>query len=471
MRWSDFINQIRKLGYKGVDDDLAAVKAWLDAEGHDTDKVTTKSGEFEIEKLFGERGGTPLDVTEAAEASATELEIKRRVAEIVGDREHTFTKATERTHDITVGKDRLEDDPKGGFKHFGDFLVDVKNHAINGERGAERLVKYHTLQTKTAATIYGSEGVGVDGGFAVPTAFRDSINSAVMDGGDSLMARVDEIPLSTNGIQMPVDEVPVWNNASGIKAYWEGEGSAIDQSKPNLKLKELRLRKLTALVPVTEELLDDSTALSAWVGQKAPAKIRWKVDDAIVNGTGAGQPLGILNATSTKSVAKNPAGQLATTFTAQNVVDMWSSMYGPYRMNAVWIINQDVEPQLLTMSYPGKTQAGSLVSTWGVPVYMPANGLSDSPFGSLMGRPVIPHQACPTLGTVGDVILASLPEYMMATRASGIDSSSSMHLWFDQDITAFKFRFRADGQPKLNTTIAAKNGSATYSGFVTVATR
>ena len=465
MRWSNFVDQIKELGFSGSGDDLKSVQAWLDSEGHETENVTAKGQTFSIRSLWEERNGTPLDMSAAAEAADRDDEVKRRVASALSDRDHSFAKATERRHDVKVGNDLLSDDPTGGFRHFGEFLVDVKCHGIHGQVHSEKLDKW-----EKAATTFGNEGVGVDGGFAVPTAFRDSINSAVMDGGNSLLALTDQIPLSTNGIQMPVDEVPVWDNASGIKAYWEGEGSAIDQSKPSLKLKELRLRKLTALVPVTEELLDDSTALSAWVGEKAPAKLRWKLDDAIVNGTGAGQPLGILNAAPLISVTKT-ASQDADSFVAQNVIDMWSRMYGPYRANAVWIINQDVEPWLYSMSLPGRDISGTFIGDYGGAVYMPANGLSGSPFATLMGRPVIPHQAAQTVGDVGDVILVSLSEYMMAVKSTGIDSSSSMHLWFDQDITAFKFRFRADGQPKLNSTIAAKNGSSTYSSIVTVAAR
>jgi hypothetical protein len=46
-----------------------------------------------------------------------------------------------------------------------------------------------------------------------------------------------------------------------------------------------------------------------------------------------------------------------------------------------------------------------------------------------------------------------------------------MHLWFDQDLTAFKFRMRVDGQPWLSTAISPLNGSNTMSAFVALATR
>jgi HK97 family phage major capsid protein len=69
-------------------------------------------------------------------------------------------------------------------------------------------------------------------------------------------------------------------------------------------------------------------------------------EDAIVEGTGAGQPLGILNSPALISVAKE-TGQAAATIVKENVDKMWSRMWARARKNAIWLINQDIEPQLL----------------------------------------------------------------------------------------------------------------------------
>lgn len=47
----------------------------------------------------------------------------------------------------------------------------------------------------------------------------------------------------------------------------------------------------------------------------------FKVDDAIINGTGAGMPVGILNSKALVTVPKEP-GQAAGTITVQNIVNM-----------------------------------------------------------------------------------------------------------------------------------------------------
>jgi len=187
----------------------------------------------------------------------------------------------------------------------------------------------------------------------------------------------------------------------------------------------------------------------------------FKLDDAIINGTGAGQPLGVMNSPCLISVAKE-AGQAAATIVAENVIKMHARLWGGSRNNAVWLINQDIEPQLHTMSLA--------VGTGGIPVYMPAGGLSQSPYGTLYGKPVIPVWQCQTLGTKGDIIFADLSQYLLAEKG-GIDAASSIHVRFVYDETAFRFVMRVDGQPWWNSALTPYKGTQTQSPFVVLDTR
>ena len=137
---------------------------------------------------------------------------------------------------------------------------------------------------------------------------------------------------------------------------------------------------------------------------------------------------------------------------------------GPSRPNSVWLINQDIEPDLHTMSIA--------VGTGGIPVYMPANGLSQQPYGTLYGRPVLPIWQCQTLGTAGDIILADMSQYLLAEKG-GIQSASSIHVKFQYDETAFRFVMRLDGQPWWNSALTPFKGGATktLSPFVVLESR
>jgi HK97 family phage major capsid protein len=342
-----------------------------------------------------------------------------------------------------------------GFRSFGEFAQAVKAAVRASPGGIDpRLVA-------NAPTTASTEGTGADGGFAVPPDFRTNIMVKVM-GEDSLLSRTDQLTSSSNSITLPKDETTPWQTSGGIQAAWENEMAQLTQSKVALEQNTIRLNKLTALVPVTEELLEDAPAMASYMNRKAPEKFDFKINDAIVNGTGAGQPQGILNAASLVTVSKE-SGQAADTVVFANIVNMYSRLYGPSRSGAVWLANQDIEPQLLGMQFPGTGTA--------VPVYLPPGGLSAAPYGTLMGRPVIPTQAAQTLGDVGDLILVDLRQYMTAVKTGGIRADVSMHLWFDYDTLAFRFILRMAGQPWWSSVISPKNGSNTLSWAVALEAR
>jgi HK97 family phage major capsid protein len=92
------------------------------------------------------------------------------------------------------------------------------------------------------------------------------------------------------------------------------------------------------------------------------------------------------------------------------------------------------------------------------------------PSGTILGRPIVVTEACATLGTVGDIVLWDPTKYLTVVKGA-LKSDVSIHLWFDQNTTAFRFVLRANGQPWLSAPIARKNGSNTLSHFVCIETR
>jgi len=205
--------------------------------------------------------------------------------------------------------------------------------------------------------------------------------------------------------------------------------------------------------------------------KKAPQKILFKLNYGIVQGTGAGMPLGLLNATAKVQVAKE-SSQVTGTIIANNVIKMYNRLYAPSRSSAVWLYNQEAEPQLFNLSLPGRDNTGAAAANWGALLWMPAGGLSGSPYSTLFGRPMIPTQACSSLSTEGDIILADLSQYM-ALLKSGPNPrlDVSMHLWFDQDLTAYKFTLRMGGQPWWTVPAQPLAGGNTYSTIVTLQSR
>jgi HK97 family phage major capsid protein len=430
----------------------------LQAKADGEKRALTEDEEKEINTIFARFDAVESEIERREQIVANEARLakpsgRKTEPDDVANAERGNDPATRRTRVAAQPRDG-GDVARHGFRSFGEFAQAVKNGAAQGGSLDPRLVA-------NAPTTTSTEGVGADGGFAVPPEFRTAIYQKVM-AEDGLLSRTDQLTSSSNSITLPKDETTAWQTSGGILPTWEGEGSQLSQSKVALEQSTIRLNKLTALVPVTEELLADASSLATYINRKVPEKFAFKINDAIVNGTGAGQPKGILTADSLVTVSKE-SGQAADTLVFQNVVNMYSRVYSGCRANMVWLINQDIEPQLYSMAFPGTGTA--------VPVYLPPGGLSASPYGTLMGRPVIPTQACDTLGDVGDIIAVDLSKYMTAMKTGGIRSDVSMHLWFDYDTTAFRFIMRLAGQPWWTAAITPKNSAATLSWAVALEAR
>lgn len=443
-----------------------AVQARADADKRDL----TADEQGEIDKLTAEFDSVESDIARRERIAAQETKLSASSGRVTkpaepgeGNRraEAAASGAAPTDGLRNTRLSTVQERARWGFASFGEFAKSVRGAVVNPSAMDGRLISNAALST------YGSEGVGADGGFAVPPEWRSEIMQAVA-GEDSLLQRTDQQTASGNSITFPTDETTAWQTTGGILTYWDSEAGTITQSKPSLKEVTIKLHRLTALVPVTEELLEDAPAMSGYVVRKAGEKFAFKVNDAIINGTGAGQPLGIMNAPCTVSVAK-VTSQVAATFHADNAVAMMARMPAQSYARSVWLINQDVVPQILKAGFAVTTAAGAAAGAGAL--YLAPNGLaSASPYGTLLGRPIVVTEACATLGTVGDVILADLSQYLAIVKGS-LKTDVSIHLWFDQNTTAFRFVMRMNGQPWLSGAIARKNGSNTLSHFVTLATR
>jgi HK97 family phage major capsid protein len=309
------------------------------------------------------------------------------------------------------------------------------------------------------------EGVPSDGGFLVQQDFTTELLKRIYETG-ILASKCRKIPISpmANGLRMnAIDETSRANGSrwGGVQAYWENEADATTETKPKFRKMELTLNKLMGLCYATDELLQDTEALESVITQAFTEEFAFKVDDAIFRGTGAGQPLGLLNANCLVTVPKE-TGQAADTLIAENIFKIWQRMWPKSRANSVWLINSEVEPQMSGLSLS--------VGTGGVPVYLPAGGLSAAPYGQLFGRPVIPIEQASALGDVGDIVLADLSQYIIIDKG-GMQSASSIHVRFLNDEQVFRFIYRISGQPLWNSPLTPYKGSSAQSPFVTLAAR
>lgn len=347
----------------------------------------------------------------------------------------------------------------GQFDSAGDFLRQL----AKGQKSAIFESKLAAHYEKLAVAGM-SEAVGSDGGvFVVP-----ELSSRILDRvyNNDLWSRTDHYTVSGNSNGMVFNAVNETSRATGsrhggLRGYWVPEGGTKTPSKPTFRQVTLKLKKLAVVVYLTDELLDDTTALARFVEQKAAEEINFMIGDALINGTGVGQPLGVLNWPGLV-VASKLGSQTADTLETENIIAMYSRVFGPYRDSMIWNYNQDVEPELFTMTLG--------VGTGGVVTYMPPGGLSTAPYSTILGRPAFPTEFNPTLGDQGD-ILAWDPKQMISISKGGIVQAVSMHVEFLTDQTALRFVMRLDAGPWENSAITPYKGTNTQSSAVALEAR
>ena len=346
--------------------------------------------------------------------------------------------------------------PWGEFKSFSDF---VRSGFETGQSEAFKgRVKNHYK------TIQGmSEQVGMDGGFTVMPEFNNQIIDRVY--ANDLWARTDNYTVTGNNMTFLANAETSRATGSrhgGLRGYWIAEGQSITSSKPTLREVSLKLVKLGVVCYLTQELIDDTgSALEQYVSRKASEEFNFLIGDSLISGTGVGQPLGVLNAPSLVSVAKE-TGQAAATLVSENILKMYARFFAPNLGSMSWYHNQDIGSQLNTMSLA--------VGTGGQLTYTPPGGLSGSPYAALMGRPLQPTEFSSTLGTQGDIIAADLGQ-MLSISKGGVAQAVSTHIEFLTDQLAVRFVMRLNARPWETSAITAFHGTATQSSFITLDTR
>ncbi len=353
-------------------------------------------------------------------------------------------------------------DKSFGFKSYSHFLHEVRQSTPNAP--SEFLRKAYSSDTiKKAATGMG-ELVGSDGGFLVPPQYSTKIFERVYS-ENNLLAKTDQYTAAGNVMVFPRNNESSRATGSrwgGVRAYWVQEGSTGTASAPTFGQLRLQLNKLMCLARVTEELLkDSSTSLESYLTRVFALEIGFTANNALYRGTGAGQPLGILNAPCAVTVSKE-SGQSAATVIPLNIAKMWSRRFalGPTG-SYVWLINQDVLPQLYLMTLG--------IGTAGVTTFMPPGGLSGAPYSTLMGAPILEVEFASTLGTVGDIALVDMSQVVSITQ--GMQSMTSMHVYFTTDEQAFRTTFRLDAAPWQASALTPFQGTNTQSPIVLLQTR
>jgi HK97 family phage major capsid protein len=210
-----------------------------------------------------------------------------------------------------------------------------------------------------------TEGVDADGGYLVPTEFENQIVSGLDEA--NIIRSLAKVITTSSERKIPLA-------ASHSVATWTAENGAYTESNPTFGQTQIDAFKLTDLVKVSTELLQDNMFdLESYIAQEFARAFGIAEEQAFCVGTGTGQPTGIFTANGGQvGVTANSA----TAITVDNVLDLVYSLKSPYRRNAVFLMNDATVSLLRKLKdsngaylWQPSVQAGQPDRLIGYPIY------------------------------------------------------------------------------------------------------
>lgn len=298
-----------------------------------------------------------------------------------------------------------------------------------------------------------------DGGFLIPPGFASQILDISLE-SEIVRPRARIWPMVTESLSIPGHDD--FDHSSGIlfggfSSQWLAEGSTGIATRPKYRSIQLNAKKIALFSDASRELTQSGLTFESQLLTSMIMAMGWHLDYSFIQGDGVGKPLGILNAPSLITVAKE-VGQAASTIVYTNLAKMFSRLHPSCLTRSTWICNSGLIPQLLELSIPIGT-AGSHV-----PV------LTESADGfKILTRPVVFTEKANALGSLGDIILSDISQYSIGMRQELMTDRSNAP-GFMEDVETYRTTLRVDGQPTWSKVFTPLHGD-TQSWAVTLAER
>lgn len=340
-------------------------------------------------------------------------------------------------------------DPK---KSFGDWCLAVARKD-SGYLDKHYGSKFNEWNQKAAL----AEASGTSGGYTVPPEFFEQLMALVAENA-FIRPRAFVMPMAGATLQIPFLDISTVQSAGvspffgGVQMYWTAEAQTRTETEPQFKQMELKAWELSGYSVSSNVLLQDSIiGLEKFLMTLFAMAIAWFEEYAFLQGNGVGKPQGMLGANAAVAVTRNTGNQVLFT----DVATMWSKLL-PHSWNkAIWTFSPSVVPQLLQLK-DGANRA----------IFISIDqGVTKSPVWSLLGRPAIPTEKVPPLGTKGDLMLLDPSLYVIGDRMQ-IEIAASEHVNFLKNQMTWRVVERVDGQPWLDKPVTLQDATTQVSPFV-----
>lgn len=352
------------------------------------------------------------------------------------------------------------------FKSFGEQAFAIWKFRNSGGRDSDNRLSYldNHGQLQNLDNVKAMvEGTDSTGGFLVFPQYDADIKfvaleqSIVRPNGPSI------IPMKSDTLLIPrIDETSHASTVyGGFVGYWTGEGGTIQEANPKWGNCQLTAHKLSFFTRASNELLaDNAVGLEAFLRPRVSETLAWFEDIAFINGTGGGQPLGLLNAPCLISVTRKNTARIIP----MDIYKIYSQILPASRDKFVWFLNHEVLTDLLQSTVePFPMAYASTPAYSATPLFQ--KSIVDPIAKTILGRPYFLTEKMSALGDAGDIGAFDLSYYLIGERQP-LTIDASTHVYFTADYTAWRFVERIDGQPWLQSALTPYKGTATLSPFV-----
>ena len=414
------------------------------------------------------KGATLIEI-EAAEKVADASDVKSVVDEAVACLRDGVQKAvadavkeaasgvTFKGLRIEAAKDMREDDPLCGFENENAYYKAVKRASMG--MGLDERLKVSAGAGKAQGSLLSGE----EGAFLAPVAVSDRIFERVV-GRIDVLSLCDRITVNGfGGVRIAAakddDKNASATRHGGVVVYNVAEAGSITTSRMAWREITLMPHKKAALCPVTDEMLETVANFGSRLTAKMGDAIADEVTEDVMFGSGAGVCLGAFKSDCCVVVDKE-ADQPADTIWAKNIVNMEAYCSGE---GEFWY-HPECHTQLALLTLT--------VGTSGIPLMLAGGGFTNAPFTTIRGRRATKTDHCEKLGDSGDIVLGDFSQYALCVAGS-TKTDMSIHLYFDQAMTAFRAIFGVDGRPYWEKSLRPRKGATDtrISPFVKLAAR
>ena len=310
-------------------------------------------------------------------------------------------------------------------------------------------VKELKLEQKAPAGM-NEDTANADGGYLVSHDIVSEIYGRMFE-GNKIWDKVKKVQVGNNynGMKLPYLNITTQTNTSQPRLYSLAEGAQKTPTKFTFGQHDLSLVKLIALVPITEELLQDKTQLESYVFSQIKGQYGWRQDYNTLYGTAASTGnIGILDATGAAFLS-TPVAHAANASIA-TVNALIASVAPQVRDGAEWFMSGDMWASCMQVLGPG-------VASMLYPVAQ-ENGKNRT----LQGYPVNIIDGMPVRNTAKDLVFGN-PKEIVALEKGGITIDISKEFYFDTDQIALRWVYRQASAPVWAKYTA--NDTKDYSAF------